>query len=60
MESRASRPLHLEGNERSQFYLANLVIFLTSHQSSSGKMCFSHLDCVHELYTNACPLYVLE
>lgn len=60
MESRASAPLHLEGNERGQFYLANLVIFLASHESSSAKMCFSHMDFVHELYTNVCPLSVLE
>lgn len=58
MESGASGPLQQEGNERGQFCFANLVIFLASHESSSAKMCFSHMDCVHELYTNVCLLSV--
>lgn len=59
-EMESSGPLHQEGNERGQFCFSNLVIFLASHESSSAKMCFSHMDCVHELYTNVCLLSVIE
>ncbi len=60
MENGASGPLHQGGIERGQFCFANTVIFLASQESSSAKVCFSHMDCVHVLYTNVCPLSVRE
>lgn len=51
------RVLKKEMRTRGQFCFSNPVKFLAADEATSAKMTYSHMGCVHVLYTNGCPLY---